>query len=259
MSASAATVTRLSIAPVKGLAVVPVDRVTIGPQGVDEDRRFFMLDPHGDVVTIRRHGMLEPIVPAWDPASGRLALELPGGRSVAAEVELGEPASAVLYGKPRVGREVLGPFSEALSALAGEAVRLVMADAPGTGWDEGPVSIISRASLEEVARRAGLATVDPRRFRMLVEVEGPDPHGEDEWIGGDLRIGGATVRAAFPIERCAIVTKDPDSGQVNWNGLKVLADYRGKDNVCLGIAAEVSEPGEVALGDTVEVLVGTQR
>jgi MOSC domain-containing protein len=259
MSPSAGTVTRLSIAPVKGLAVVAVDRVSIGPNGVEEDRRFFMLDPRGEVVTIRRHGMLEPVVPQWNPASGWLTLDLPGDRFVAAEVELGEPASAVLYGKPRVGREVLGPFSDALSALAGEAVRLVMADEVGTGWDEAPVSIVSRASLDEVARRGGLASVDPRRFRMLVEVEGPDPHGEDEWIGGEVRIGGATLRAAFPIERCAIVTKDPDSGRVDWNGLKVLADYRGKDNVCMGIAAEVVEPGEVALGDTVEVLVGTRR
>jgi uncharacterized protein YcbX len=259
MSDSAGTVTRLAIAPVKGLAVVPVERVTIGPMGVDEDRRFFMLDPRGDVVTIRRHGMLEPVVPGWNPASGWLSLELPGGRFVAAEVELGEPASAVLYDKPRVGREVLGPFSEALSRLAGEPVRLVMADEPGMGWDEAPVSIVSRASLAEVARRAGLDGVDPRRFRMLVEVDGPQAHGEDGWIGGDVQIGGATLRGAFPIERCAIVTKDPDTGQVDWNGLKVLADYRGKDNVCMGIAAEVVEPGAVAVGDTVEVLAGTRR
>jgi uncharacterized protein YcbX len=239
----------LAIAPVKGLALVAVDEVEIGPHGVDEDRRFFMLDPRGDVVTLRRHPQLAPVRPAWRAAERVLTLALPDGEAVEAEVVLGEPAAARLYDKDRVGHEVRGPFSEALSAVAGERIRLVHADAAGTGWDEAPVSIVSRASLAEVAREAGRPEVDARRFRMLVEADGPAAHEEDGWVGREVALGEARVRVVAPIERCVVITRDPDTGARDWDGLHVLARLRGPRDVRLGVGAEVTAPGRAAVGD----------
>jgi uncharacterized protein YcbX len=249
-------VSRLAIAPVKGLAVVRVPSVRLTSAGVREDRRFFLLDDDGKVVTIRRHAELAAVVPSWIPGSRRLDLTLPGGEVVGgdAELELGERVESELYGRPRVGREVLGPYSDALSEIAGARIRLAMHDEPGSGWDEAPVSIVSSASLDEVARRGEVdGGVDVRRFRMLVQVDGVEALGEDAWIGSEVELGAARLRIVAALERCTIVTRDPDSGERDWDGLRVLADWRGKDHVCLGVLGEVVSEGEVRVGDELRV------
>lgn len=219
-------VTRLAIAPVKGLAVVEVPSVRVGRVGVEEDRRFFLLDDAGKVVTLRQHAELAAVVPAWSPAEGRLELALPGGEVVGGDgshLELGARVESEMYRRPRIGREVLGPYSDALSALAGERIRLVMHDEPGSGWDEAPVAIVSSASLDEVAHRGGLdGGADVRRFRMLVQVDGPDAHGEDAWIGSEVEIGGAQAadrgRARTPRSSRATPTRAPatETGCACW-------------------------------------------
>ncbi len=67
------------------------------------------------------------------------------------------------------------------------------------------------------------------------------------------------------------LTKTPDSGKVNFNTLKAIVGYRGElatdlstpvehlpDNgkVIFGMYATVEEPGEVSLGDRVELAEG---
>ena len=181
MTDAPATVAALAIAPVKGLGVVARDAVMLGPHGVEEDRCFFVLDAGGEVVTARRHPRLPAVRPHWDPAARCLRLEFPDGGEAVGGVEHGAPVGAELFGKRRTGHEVRGPFAEALSAYAGCALRLVEADGPGTGWDEGPVTFASRASLAAVARWSGRRGLDPRRFRMLAELEGPGaPFAEDD-------------------------------------------------------------------------------
>ncbi len=247
-----ATVAELAIAPVKGLAVLGVDAIALGPDGAEGDRRFFLLDGRGAVATARRHPTLTAVRPAWDPASRVLRLAFPDGREAEGAVEHGEAVAVELFGKLRVGWEVLGPFADALSAFAGAPLRLVEAGAPGTGWDEGPVTFASRASLAAVARWSGRRAVDPRRFRMTALLDGPEPgFAEDAWVGERLRFGEAVLRVVAPLERCAVVTRHPDSGRRDWDGLRVLADQRGRDRVCLGVFADVVAPGEVRVGDGV--------
>ncbi len=247
-----ATVAALAVAPVKGLAVVEVDRIALGPDGAEGDRRFFLLDEHGQVATARRHPALTAVLPAWDPAARALRLAFPDGTSAEGAVEHGEAVAVELFGKLRVGWEVLGPFSAALSAFAGAPLRLVEAGAPGTGWDEGPVSFASRASLAAVARWSGRRAVDPRRFRMTALLDGPaEGFAEDAWVGEEVAFGAARVRVVAPLERCVIVTRHPDSGRRDWDGLRVLADQRGRDRVCLGVICDVVAPGEVRVGDAV--------
>ena len=86
------------------------------------------------------------------------------------------------------GRVVEGPWKEPLSQLAGKPVRLARADHAGAGM-KAPVTLVSDGSLARVAREAGRDEVDPRRFRMLFEIEGCDAHEEDIWDGTQLRGG----------------------------------------------------------------------
>ncbi len=56
----------------------------------------------------------------------------------------------------------------------------------GTG---GGLTLVSQASLEALASAAGVESVDARRFRMLVEIDGVGAHEEDEWVGRMVRLG----------------------------------------------------------------------
>jgi uncharacterized protein YcbX len=107
--------------------------------------------------------------------------------------------------------------------------------------------------LAEVAGNGG--DIDARRFRMLVEVDGVEPHGEDAWIGHRVRIGDALVSFNGHVGRCLVTSRDPDSGVVDLPTLDLLGEYRRgeptTEPLALGIYGEVIEPGTVRLGDPV--------
>jgi hypothetical protein len=153
---------------------------------------------------------------------------------------------------------VAGPqWSTFFSDLLGKRVRLVQARQ--SAYDVHPATILGSSSVAELARRSGLASVDPRRFRMLIEFSGGTPHLEDSWGGTLLRIGGAVLRGGGPVKRCAATTRDPASGAVDLQTLRLITAYRGRRESELGVGAtfglycEVLEPGTVAVGDCLRV------
>jgi uncharacterized protein YcbX len=255
------TVSRLSIAPVKGMALVHPLEITLGPTGVAENRRFHLVDEDGRRYGQIRNGKLVRIAPTYDGEANLLSLLFPDGDVVAGEVALGEPIVTDFYGRDVPGRVVVGPWGDAISAYTGKHLRLVKTDAPGAGVDRshGSVSLLSDASLDALARSAGRDAVDARRFRMLIGVAGTAAHEEDEWVGKNVRVGEAVIRLHEEVARCAITTQDPDSGIPDFDTLHVIKSYRGTrdddgKHIDFGVFGEVNEPGVVRLGDAVEPL-----
>lgn len=248
------TVTALHVAPVKALAAVPRPQVRLEHDGVPEDRRLFLLRADGSVATIRQIPTLALVEPDLDLAAGTLAISLPDGTAARSDLAAtGAPLQARLFGKDRAGHHLPGDVEEALSAYAEEPLRLALADRTGTGWDEGPVSIVTRASAVAVDAPSGEEQM--RRFRMLVEFEGAAAYEEDSWVGHDVRIGGAVVRVTHPLERCVVITTSPRTAEKDWDGLRTLVERRGRDLICLGVIATVVTPGDVRVGDPIEVLM----
>ena len=249
MSAATIRVARLSVAPVKALGVLHPDRIRLDVDGVAEDRRVFLLDARGAVVTLRRFPRLGGVRPALDLPGAHLAVTLPDGTAVAQDLAPSGPeVRASLFGKERGGRLVPGAVGEALSALAGEPLRLVLAERPGVGWDEGPVSLVGSASVAAVGTPADTAD----RYRMLIELETAEPFVEDGWVGSPVRVGAAVVAVTHALERCVVVNRDPRSGRGDWPGLRTLAERRGRDALTLGVIATVLAPRPVRVGDAVE-------
>jgi len=250
-------VARISIAPVKALHVVNPDEVELGPAGVAGDRRFWLVDADGRLVNDKHRPRLLQVRAAWDEETRRLGLEFPGGRRVDGIVEPGERVEATLYERPHPSRTVPGPWQEALSDFAGEPLTLLWSEsgAVDRGVGGGAVTLVSRGSLERLREEAGLAeAVDGRRFRMLFEIDGVEPHEEDEWIGRRVAIGDAVVAPVGDVGRCAVTTQNPDTGEVDLDTLKTLAAYRPEgatEPLPFGVHAAVVQPGRVRVGDAV--------
>jgi hypothetical protein len=252
------TVSRLSVTPVKGLALHHPEEATLDEHGVAANRRFYLVREDGRLFSGLQHGPLVRVRAEWDEEADRLSLLFPDGTAVAGEVQLGEPVHTDFWRRRDVpGRVVEGPWAEALSALASRRLRLVKADVPGAGVDVEPVTLVSEESVAELARQAGRDTVDGRRFRMLVDLAGCSPHEEDSWAGRRVRIGAALLEVGGPVPRCATTTRDPGTGVRDFDALRAIAGYRGRrdgHDIDFGVYARVLEPGRVRVGDAVEPL-----
>jgi uncharacterized protein YcbX len=245
-------VVRLTLAPVKGLALHHPDEVFLGRHGIPGDRRFYLTDQDGRLVNDKTCGEIIQVRPSV--ANGSLSLAFPDRVAVEGRVELGAAVETSFYGRPVTGRSVEGPFSDVISDFAGRPLRLVQADEEGSAIDRvHVVSIVSDGSLRALARHAGVDWVDGRRFRMNIELEGCDEHEEDSWIGREVRVGEARIRVTGPVGRCVVTTRNPDSGISDLDTLKALAGYRtlkeGKSFGC-GVCGDVLEPGTVRVGDS---------
>ncbi len=256
------TVAWLHVAPIKSLQIQSRERITLTGTGVEEDRRFCIVDDAGRMLSAKRVAAFIATRPEFDDAMRRLTLHLPDGRSVTGEVDLGAPVTVSIYQRHVPAHEVRGPFSRALSEVDGGTARLVRFDVPGEGVDRaakgGATSLLSVASLDALAEAASAGgPVDPRRFRMLIGVAGVPAHAEDGWLGTPVRVGTAVVVPLGHVGRCAVTTLDPERGVSDLDTLGALAKYRGAvsptESLPFGVWARVETPGTVAVGDEVAV------
>ncbi|HET9680775.1 MAG TPA: MOSC domain-containing protein [Candidatus Limnocylindrales bacterium] len=254
-------VTRLSIAPVRSLGLLHPPAVELTPDGVAEDRRFFLIDDRGHLVDRIVAGTLVRVAAWTDPEATRLRLTLPDGRVLDGPVVLGPPIEVAVYNRRASGHVVVGPWAEALEPYAGRPVQLVRCDRPGGTRFKGDrvrnaVSLVSDGSVRRLADALGRPAVDARRFRMLIEVEGAAAHEEDAWIGGRIGIGSAELAITKADARCAITTQDPDTGRRDLDTLRSIIGYRGLTpdrKVIFGVLGDVAVAGRVSVGDDVRV------
>lgn len=247
-------VAAIYLSAVKSLALEPRESVSLGPDGIAEDRRFHLIDGRGRLLTQRQLGRLALVSAAYDPAGEWLRLAFPDGRAAAGVVELGERVATTIWGRRTPGAVVVGPWGTALSEFCGGPVRLVQTETPGAAFDEYPVSLLSQASVEYLTGLTrGQVEFHARRFRPNFLIEGGAPHQEDGWLGGVVRLGpAAQVRLTAPDPRCAITAVNPDTGQRDFNTPGLLQAYRPTAGApCFGIYGAVAAPGIVSVGDRV--------
>jgi hypothetical protein len=249
----------LAITPIKGTRLLEVDSLALGRDGVRENRRFLLIDDRDRMINGKHLGELQTIVADYSDADRRLRIVFPGGGQVEDVVRHDGPLVAQFYSGILRGQLIDGPWSNAISEFVGQPLRLVEAGAAGA-VDRGALgaaSLISRASLERLAEVGGCDGVDPRRFRMLVEVDGVGAHAEDGWVGRPVRIGSALVRFEGHVGRCLITSRDPATGTVDLPTLEIIREYREEvestEPLAFGIYGRVLEPAVVRIGDRVVV------
>jgi hypothetical protein len=244
---------------VKSLRIQRRERVMLERDGAVGDRDFFLVDERGTMANAKRHPKLNQVIADLD-SDGVLTLEFPDGSRVAGEPLPGEQLDVRFYRLTRPAVAIEGGFSAALSDHVGAPLRLVAFEGGRAAVDrgaQGAATLLCRASAGALAEAAGRAEIDTRRFRMTIELDGCEAFAEDGWIGREVRVGAARLRPFGNVGRCTVTTLDPDTGEVDLPTLDLLRDLRGdaatSEPLAIGVHCAVKEPGEVAVGDPVEV------
>ena len=249
----------ISLAPVKATAVHLVDEIELLENGLEGDRRFYVVSETGRLINNKDCGPLQLVRAEYDEQADVLQLRMPDGTVVNGPVERGDEVETHFHSRLRLARLVRGPWAEALSSLVGRRVRLVE---PGDGAADrgrgGAATLLGTASLTALAAVLGREQVDERRFRMNFGIEGLEAHAEDGWLGRRVAVGGAVVVPQGNVGRCVVTTQSPETGRTDLGTLKALAAYRGAvqttEPLPFGVHAAVAEPGRVRVGDLVQAL-----
>jgi uncharacterized protein YcbX len=124
-------------------------------------------------------------------------------------------------------------------------------------FDDACISVISRATMAEISRTAGLP-LDSRRFRANVVVETHDakPFEEDGWVGGRLQFGEGERRPEITVTardvRCMMINLDPDTARQDARMLKTAVQLNANN---AGVYGTVVQTGALRLGQTVNLIL----
>ncbi|MDB5683254.1 MAG: sulfurase [Sphingomonas bacterium] len=237
MSDSVGRVAGLWRFPVKSMAGEPLDAVALGWRGIAGDRQYgfhhagslsrfpwFTARDLSEMVRYRA-AFRDPD----DPRNAPVEVTTPDGE----RFRLDAPEL-----KARLAEAAGGPLE-------------LMQSGRGV-FDYAPVSIVSTATHAALDAARG-AHVDPRRFRINIVID--STMRENAWAERTLAFGegeeGPRLSLQEPIERCVVVTIDPDTGVRSPGIMKTVA--RGFDNR-IGIYASAARTGIIRVGDVVRLL-----
>ncbi|MCX7566852.1 MOSC N-terminal beta barrel domain-containing protein [Sulfitobacter sp. F26169L] len=123
----------------------------------------------------------------------------------------------------------------------------------GRGFTDTPypsVSLCNSASHAAVEALAG-AALQTERWRGNIWFDGSPAWAEFDWIGRQIKLGGARLEVIDPIVRCRATTASPDTGLRDVDTLGALKTL-GHQN--FGIYARVIETGRISLGNQLELV-----
>ena len=249
------TVKSIHIAPVKSLGLGYPQTVHVGSRGIVEDRRLYLIDSGGSLLTQREIGRLVQIKAEYQADPEWLRLSLPTGAILEGGLELGEQATTLFWGRYVTGNIVMGDWNGTLSDYCQQPVRLVRSDEAGQCYDEYPISLMSQASIQELSKQPGATvTFDSRRFRPSFLLDGCEAHEEDTWLGGVIQVGRELrLRLVARDPRCALTTLNPTTGDRDADTLRLILSYRPSPKAAyFGVYGIVEHPGTISLGDEVK-------
>jgi uncharacterized protein YcbX len=202
--------------PVKSMAGQRLASARLGPDGITGDRRLYVVDGRGEILSARTRPRLLGHHARLDESGEVLVDGLP-------------------WRSPRVAAIV--------RAAAGADARLVEATGPGR-FDVLPLLVATDGAVQAFGH-------DGRRLRPNVVISGVAGLTERDWEGRLLAAGDAVIALATLRERCIVTTWDPDTLAQDVDVLRrIRSDFAGT----LALNAWAGRAGDVAVGDAVTLL-----
>ena len=112
--------------------------------------------------------------------------------------------------------------------------------------DTRTIHIVNAATVREVSKRCGVS-LEPKRFRGNVVIDGVEPWGEFDWVGKVVKVGGVDMEVLSRTIRCDGVSDKEDGVDLP----KMLAEEFPEHGPYLGVYAQVRKGGRIEIGDNV--------
>ncbi|UZE97726.1 MOSC domain-containing protein [Alkalimarinus alittae] len=252
--------------PVKSLKGVPLASTIVDDFGIQNDRRWMLIDDKGVFITQRKYPLLGTIsvedqgVALRFCASGGAELKVSAAR-------FSEHVDTVVWGDAVGALKAEPSVSDWFSSLLGVRVNLVYM--PNSSFrqvdrqyadykqrvsfaDGYPFLLTTEASLLELNERLD-SPVMMSRFRPNLVVSGCDAYEEDRWKR--IRVGEIEFEIVKPCSRCIMTTIDESTLKYGKEPLKTLAGYRRNEyGVCFGQNLVHKNLGTLDVGAKVEIL-----
>ena len=229
------TVGELHRHPVKSLTGERLQEVRVEGRGVVGDRLWSVRDPDGKLgsgKSSRRFRRMDGLLALCASYDGETpVITFPDGRVVRGD----DPA-----------------VHAALSGHVGRPVTLA-AEAEVSHFDEGPVHLVTTASLAKMAAGHG-GPVDARRLRPNFVIDTGTAPGlpENDWAGRRLALGDEVVlQVLYAMPRCVMLDLPAADLPADRGVLRTVTELNAGD---LGVVADVLSPGMVTIGDAVSLL-----
>jgi MOSC domain-containing protein len=266
------TLSGLFIYPVKGLKGIALDEARCTDRGLENDRRFMVVDADNVFISQRSHPKMATV---WTEIAGdTLALSAPDMPELAVPLRPadGKQLRVTVWSSACEATGVTAEADRWLSEYLGFGCRLVyMPDdskrysnpqyagqGKRVGFADGYAYLLaSEGSLADLNARLGTRGHPPlpmNRFRPNLVVSGGAAFAEDRW--SEIRVGGAVLQAAKPCGRCEVTTTDQASGErLGPEPLATLATFRDSREFGLmfGMNLVTAQGGVVRLGEAVHV------
>ena len=236
--------------------------------GLENDRRFMVVDPEGRFVTQREYARMALITPTSQ--ADTLSLSAPGMGEISFDVrKSGEHKQVEIWSSPAVDSIDQGDAAaEWLSDFLNMPVRLVrmadhflrtldpkyalQADDHVSFADGYPILIVSQESLDDLNSRMS-QPVPMNRFRPNLVVKGVAPFAEDGWKR--IRIGQVEMALVKPCARCNVPAINQATAEIGKEPNTTLAKFRKRDGkVFFGVNVIPITTGSLKIGDSVEIL-----
>jgi uncharacterized protein YcbX len=249
-----ATVRALYRYPVKGLSPEPLASVALAAgETIPFDRAYAIENgpgrfdaaqprhlPKTNFLMLMRNERLACLSSRFDDATHTLTLARQGRQVARADL-----ASAL-------GRRLIEQFFAAYMEAELRGPPKVVC-APGHSFSDVAakcVHIVNLDSVRALERMLG-RSVDPRRFRANLYLEGIEPWSELRWVGRRLRAGAVRLAVIKRTSRCAATNVDPATGA---RDLAIPASLqRALGHADFGVYAVVEDGGEIGVGAAVQV------
>lgn len=259
----------IHIYPVKALGGIALARSLVTQRGLQNDRRFMVVDRNQQCLTQRDHPKMATV---WvEIEKNDVVLSAPDVESVSFPALPPEAPGrdAQVWSSVVRAHPVADAADQWLSDYLGSPVRLVyMPESAQRRIDPAyarnhevvsfadgfPLLVISEASLDDLNARIGASggqAVPMNRFRPNLVISGCEAYAEDQ--RGEIAIGDSVFRAVKACTRCQVTTTDQASGIVRGpEPLQTLGRYRDSPKgVMFGMNLIPVKLGTLRVGDTV--------
>lgn len=239
--ATLGTVTELWRYPASSLAGERLDTISVGPETIDGDRLFGLVDASDNEIArpdraAKWHKV--PRIRTRLSETRQLEIATPDSDWLAAPGAESDRAVSAYLGFEASIR----PFrrEDAASDYAGLLTE--------ERYRKAPVHLLTTASLARLKALHPEGVADPRRFRPnivvdMAAVEGAFP--ETEWIGRKLAIGDLLLTISEPCRRCGFTIIGQDGFDNDPAILRNLVRHNAHN---LGVYCTVDQPARVEIG-----------